>query len=474
MSASRGAIGQGASIESADHYFMQLAIAQADAAIAAGEVPVGAVVVRNGEPIAVGRNASIEGHDPSAHAEIVALRAASQAVGNYRLEGCTLYVTLEPCAMCAGAILHARLDRVVFGARDPKTGAAGSVVDLFGIGQLNHRTQVLGGVLADQCALPLQSFFRNRRRLEKALAQPIREDALRTDAGRFAGLPDYPWAERFVSHLPTLAGLRLHYLDEGPKDADTVFVCLHGSPTWSYAYRKMIAVWLKAGHRIVAPDLIGFGKSDKPKRSTFHHFAFHRNYLLELLEHLELRNIVLVVQDWGGILGLTLPMEAPQRYQGLVVMNTLLATGDVQLSEGFFQWRETCRKQTLGDIGRLLQQENSRMNQSEGDAYSAPFPNEGYRAALRAFPEMVPDSLNDAGAEIARRARAFLRHEWGGTTLLAVGAQDPVFGPQVMAELRSIFGNCPDLLVLPDVGRLVPEGAGVEIASAALAALAVR
>ena len=149
-----------------DHDFMTLALVEAQAAAAAGEVPVGAVVVCNGEVIATGRNAPIEGHDPTAHAEIIALRAAAQALGNYRLPDCELYVTLEPCAMCSGAMLHARLKRVVFGAADAKTGAAGSVINLFDQPQLNHQTALCSGVLAHEAAALLKNFFKERR-LEK-------------------------------------------------------------------------------------------------------------------------------------------------------------------------------------------------------------------------------------------------------------------------------------------------------------------
>ena len=152
---------------------MQLALAQAAFAAQAGEVPVGAVVVQSGVVIATGRNAPIEGHDPTAHAEIAALRAAAKALGNYRLPDCTLYVTLEPCAMCSGAMLHARLKRVVFGATDAKTGAAGSVINLFEQPQLNHQTVLLGGVLAGESAALLKDFF-SRRREEKRLQTQLR------------------------------------------------------------------------------------------------------------------------------------------------------------------------------------------------------------------------------------------------------------------------------------------------------------
>ena len=143
--------------------FMRLALAQATAAAQSGEVPVGAVIVQGGKVIATGRNSPIAGHDPTAHAEIAALRAAAKALGNYRLPDCELYVTLEPCAMCSGAMLHARLKRVVFGASDAKTGAAGSVINLFDQPQLNHQTTLQGGVLADDSAALLKSFFYFRR-----------------------------------------------------------------------------------------------------------------------------------------------------------------------------------------------------------------------------------------------------------------------------------------------------------------------
>ncbi len=151
-----------------DRRFMALAQAAAEKARAAGEVPVGAVLVRGDEVIATGFNHPISGHDPSAHAEMAALRAAAQGLENYRLPGCELYVTLEPCLMCAGAIMHARIARVVFGAYDPKTGACGSVVDAFANPQLNHHTSVTGGVLEAECGQALKSFFADRRRAIRA------------------------------------------------------------------------------------------------------------------------------------------------------------------------------------------------------------------------------------------------------------------------------------------------------------------
>jgi tRNA(adenine34) deaminase len=160
-----------------DEQAMQLALAQARLAADAGEVPVGAVVLRGAQVLGLGFNAPIGQHDPSAHAEILALRAAARAVGNYRLVDCELFVTLEPCVMCVGAMLHARLKRVVFGASDPKTGAAGSVLDVFGNSGLNHHTQVQGGLLALECAALLKDFFQQRRHPLRA-SSPARPEAL--------------------------------------------------------------------------------------------------------------------------------------------------------------------------------------------------------------------------------------------------------------------------------------------------------
>ncbi len=450
-----------------DEHFMELAQAQARLAGAAGEVPVGAVLVHRGEVIGVGYNAPIGSQDPTAHAEVRALRDGAARLGNYRLEDCELYVTLEPCPMCAGALLHARLKRVVFGAPDPKTGAAGSVLDLFAYPQLNHQTVVQGGVLAGPCGSLLQDFFLARRESQRRLSQPVREDAVRTPEERFSELPGYPWAPHYLSDLPALVGLRLHYLDEGPLDAPLTWLCLHGNPSWSYLYRKMIPLFLAAGHRVVAPDLIGFGRSDKPKKESAHSFNWHRQVLLEFVERLDLQDTVLVVQDWGGLLGLTLPMAAPRRYAGLLVMNTLLATGDTPLTPGFLAWREMCAQKPDFDVGRLLARSSPQMSAAECAAYNAPFPDRGHRAALRAFPPMVPETESADGAAVSRQARAFWQQDWQGRSLMAVGMQDPVLGWPVMQQLQRTIRGCPEPLRVEQGGHFVQEQ-GEVIAQAAL------
>jgi tRNA(adenine34) deaminase len=446
----------------------------------AGEVPVGAVVVRHGQVIATGRNAPIGAHDPTAHAEIVALRAAAAALGNYRLDDCELYVTLEPCAMCAGAVLHARLKRVVYGTPDAKTGAAGSVVNLFANTALNHHTEVIDATqLGAACATIagasgqlLQDFFAHKRkelRMQKSSNHPLRDDALRTPDAAFAALPGYPWQPNYVSDLPSLAGLRMHYLDAGQNTApnQTTYLCLHGNPAWSYLYRKMVPIFTASGARVVAPDMVGFGKSDKPKKDSFHSFTWHRQTLLELVERLDLQNTVLVVQDWGGLLGLTLPMAAPQRYKGLVVMNTTLATGELPLTPGFKAWREMCASKPDFDIARLFSRGDKAMSEAECAAYMAPYPDAGHRAATRAFPPMVPEFADSDGAAISRAARDFWQTQWSGVSLMAIGQQDPVLGEPTMRGLQKVIRGCPEPMLLPQAGHFVQEH-GQEIAQRAV------
>jgi tRNA(adenine34) deaminase len=451
---------------SSDIQWMKEALLLAQQAADAGEVPVGAVVVKDGQIIGRGRNAPVGSHDPTAHAEMAALRDAAQFIGNYRLDNCELYVTLEPCTMCSGAILHARLDRVVYGASEPRTGAAGSVHNVFELTAINHQTHVVKGVLAEECSQLLRDFFKPKRMNEN----PLREDALRPQDDWFKGLPDYPWPAHYVSELAPLNGLRLHYLDESSSNLNAnplTYLCLHGNPAWSYLYRKMIPIFLREGHRVVAPDLIGFGKSDKLKKASQHHFTFHRDVLLAFIERLDLKNVVLVVQDWGGILGLTLPMAMPERFQGLLVMNTTLATGQEPLSKGFLNWRQWCQSNPDFDVAKLFARGNSHMTAAECQAYSQPFHDRGHRSALHAFPPMVPENFDSEGADISRQAAEFLQHEWQGQSMMAIGLQDPVLGEQSMRRLHSLIRNCPEPMLLPEAGHFVQEH-GQSIAEAAV------
>jgi tRNA(adenine34) deaminase len=285
---------------SQDEQFMQMALEQARQAETEGEVPVGAVVVREGRVVAVGRNQPIHCNDPTAHAEIVALRAAAQAVGNYRLEGCTLYVTLEPCAMCAGAILQSRVRHVVYGADEPKMGAAGSVLNLFAQDQLNHHTSVTSGVLSEESNSLLTNFFAGRRRARQSAAQPLREDALRTPADCFesaeALFPEskYLWIGDKAPHW------RLHYADAGPKDAAISVLLVHDVPGWAHRWATLLPFLADAGVRVLAPDLLGFGRSDKPKKKQSHSEQLHLHCLDQMVSLIHPESRVIVIGQGLG------------------------------------------------------------------------------------------------------------------------------------------------------------------------------
>ena len=448
--------------------FMRLAYAQALLARAAGEVPVGAVVVRDGVVVGAGFNQPVGSHDPSAHAEMRALRAAASALGNYRLADCELYVTLEPCAMCAGAMLHARLKKVIFGAHDPKTGAAGGVIDLFANSGLNHQTTVEGGVMADACGELIREFFAARRRAQKEHSSMT--DILRTPDERFANLPGYPFAPHYIGDLKGYQGMRIHYLDEGPRDAAKVFLCLHGQPTWSYLYRRMIPIFTAAGNRVVAPDLLGFGKSDKPADDARYTYMFHRDMLVNLVLRLNLTNVVLVVQDWGGLLGLTLPMAMPERVAGLVIMNTAFAAGDAPLGQGFLDWRAFNNKNPDLAIGKLMGRACPHLTPAEAAAYDAPYPDMSFKGGVRRFPDLVPDHPDAGGAALSRQARDWFGSQWAGKTFMAVGMQDPVLGPPVMREVARHIRNCPPPLEVAGGGHFLQEW-GEDVARAALKVL---
>jgi len=285
---------------------------------------------------------------------------------------------------------------------------------------------------------------------------------MRTPDERFAGLPGFPWRPNYLDWR----GLRTHYLDEGDKTAP-VLLALHGEPTWSYLYRRMIPPFLAAGWRVVAPDFIGFGRSDKPVEDAFYTFELHRQFLLEFVEKLDLKNVALAVQDWGGLLGLTVPMEAPERYSRLLIMNTALGTGDAPLTEGFLAWRAYVNKNPGMDCGKLLGRTCPHLTPAEAAAYEAPFPDTASKAGVRRFPNLVPDNPDAPGAAISRRARGWWRSDWKGEAFMAVGAKDPVLGPPVMSALREIIRNCPEPWLHAEGGHFLQEW-GEDIAREAL------
>ncbi|MGB7102784.1 MAG: haloalkane dehalogenase [Xanthobacteraceae bacterium] len=292
---------------------------------------------------------------------------------------------------------------------------------------------------------------------------------LRTPPDRFGNLPGFPWQAQSRNELPGYSGLAMSYLDEGPRKAP-VFLCLHGQPTWSYLYRRMIPHFLATGGRVVAPDFFGFGRSDKPADESVYTFDFHRNSLLALVRALDLSDITLVVQDWGGILGLTLPLESPQRFSRLIVMNSALPTGEVPLPKGFLDWRAFSNSQPDMAIGKLMARACPHLSAAEAAAYDAPYPDSTYKAGVRRFPNLVPEFPNSAGAAIERAARDFWRNEWRGQSVMAIGMTDPVLGPPVMRALHKDIHGCPPPLEFAEAGHFVQEW-GDAVAPAVLAAL---
>jgi pimeloyl-ACP methyl ester carboxylesterase len=231
----------------------------------------------------------------------------------------------------------------------------------------------------------------------------------------------------------------------------------------------MIPVFLAAGARVVAPDWFGFGRSDKPADDAAYTFSFHRSTALRLIEKLGLRRITLVCQDWGGLLGLTLPMEMPDRFARLLVMNTGLAVGK-PISAGFAAWKAFAASyHHLPVAGLVALSSPGALNPYDAAAYDAPFPDASYQAGVRRFPQLVAVEPGMEGVAFAERARKFLAEAWRGESFMAIGLRDPVLGKPVMEELRSVIRGCPPALEVPEAGHFVQEW-GEPVARAALAA----
>ena len=292
--------------------------------------------------------------------------------------------------------------------------------------------------------------------------------ALRTPEERFENLPDFDYPVHYVDDLPGYEGLRAAWVDAGPADADRVFLCLHGEPSWSFLYRKMIPVFLESGARVVAPDFFGFGRSDKPTEAETYGFDFHRDYILALVERLDLKNITLVVQDWGGLIGLTLPVDEKfrARFSRLIVMNTGLGIGKTP-SDGFIAWKNYAASTPDLPIGELIARGTPQMTDAEKAAYDAPFPSPDYKMGARRFPELVPISPEMEGVEVSLKAAAFWKDEFDGASFMAVGDADPVLGPDVMNRLRENIAGCPEPMMIEGGGHFVQEW-GEPIARAAL------
>ncbi|WP_020406062.1 haloalkane dehalogenase [Hahella ganghwensis] len=245
---------------------------------------------------------------------------------------------------------------------------------------------------------------------------------IRTPEERFENLPDYPFSPNYLD----LENLRMHYVDEGPRDSEYTVLMLHGEPSWSYLYRHMIPVCTAAGHRVVAPDLIGFGKSDKPTRLEDYSYAGHVEWLRQFVDRLDLQRICLVCQDWGSLLGLRLATLMPNRFDAIVVGNGFLPTGEQKVPFVFKAWRAFAVYSPWFPISRIVNAGCFKnLSDEERRAYDAPFPGSNYKAGTRAFPRLVPTEPDALGAEENRRAWRILQ-QWKKPFLTTFSNGDPI------------------------------------------------
>lgn len=290
--------------------------------------------------------------------------------------------------------------------------------------------------------------------------------ALRTPDERFAGLHGWTFDPHYLEVADGEGGsLRMHYVDEGPSDAVPVLM-LHGEPSWSYLYRRMIPGIVSAGYRAVAPDLIGFGRSDKPSEQSDYTFQRHVDWVTSLVESLELRSITLFGQDWGSLIGLRIAAENPDRFDRIVIGNGGLPTGDQSPGEAFLRWQKFSQTSPQFDIGRLIQGATvTTLSDDVVAAYDAPFPDDSFKAGARIFPSLVPTSPDDPAAPANRRAWEVLQR-WEKPFLTTFSDSDPITkgGERVLQNLIPGAKDQPHVMI-KGAGHFLQEDKGEEIAT---------
>ncbi|MGE0130870.1 MAG: haloalkane dehalogenase [Blastocatellales bacterium] len=289
-------------------------------------------------------------------------------------------------------------------------------------------------------------------------------DIRRTPDERFNDLPGYDFDPHYVEINHQGVNLRVHCIDEGPHKAAPVLL-LHGEPSWCYLYRKMIPIITAAGHRAIAPDLIGFGRSDKLARREDYSYQFHVDVMAAFVETFDLREITLVGQDWGGLIGLRIAAENPERFARIVAANTGLPTGDQPMTEGFMRWREYSQTVENFHVGGIIK--GGCVNGLTPEviaAYNAPFPDDNYKAGARQFPLLVPISPDDPASEANRRAWEVLRR-WDRPLLTAFSDGDAVTrgGERVFQKLVPGAQGQPHVTIT-GAGHFLQEDKGEELA----------
>ncbi|HEY8767128.1 MAG TPA: haloalkane dehalogenase [Dehalococcoidia bacterium] len=290
--------------------------------------------------------------------------------------------------------------------------------------------------------------------------------ALRTPDERFQKLPGYGF-EPHYAEIPDAEGgtLRVHYIDEGPRDARDRLLLMHGEPSWCYLYRKMIPILVGAGHRAVAPDLVGFGRSDKPDKRTDYTYQRHVDWMTSFIEAIDLHDATLVGQDWGGLIGLRLAAEHPDRFAHIVAANTFLPTGDRPAGEAFLRWQQFSQNTPNFDASWIV---NSGCSTDLSDevkaAYNAPFPDDTYKEGARQFPLLVPTSPDDPAAPANRKAWEVL-NKWEKPFLCVFGDSDPVTKGGDKAFIAAVPGtkNQPHTTIAGG-GHFIQEDRGEELA----------